>query len=458
MMRYAAPRQRLYAHARITRAALALAAKLFDAAAINNTGEETMLDRRSFSALLAGAALAPKSAWAQAAGAKTVLYSSAGPDFTLYDIDVENAALTRQSTVTLPGNVQYAWPHPSKKFLYVISTNGEPGGGDAPKGDTHVASAFRIDPATGALTKHGPEPRLPSRPIHTSVDATGRFLLIAFNQPSNVVVHRIEDDGTIGARVEQPMLDTGIYGHQIRTTPGNKTAILITRGNNATAGKPEDPGAIKVFDFNDGVLTNKQSIAGGTNGYGFGPRHHDYHPTKPWLYVSIERQNQVYQYEMNEDGAIASKPPVIKNTLALPRRPEVAQGAGTIHIHPNGRFAYVPNRASGTVKFQGKDVFAGGENNIAVFALDQQTGEPTAIQHVEGHGVQLRTFAIHPSARLLVAASIQPMLMRDGDTLRNESAGLSVYRMGEDGKLSYVRKYDVDTAKGTQFWSGMVTL
>jgi 6-phosphogluconolactonase len=418
-----------------------------------------MINRRTFAALAAASIAAAKNAWAQTARGKTVFYSAVGPDLTHYDMDVAAATLTPRGSVTLPGNAQYAWPHPSKRYFYVISTNGEPGGGDAPKGDTHVATAFRINPATGALTKHGPEPRLPSRPIHASVDATGRFLLIAFNEPSNVVIHRINDDGTIGALVNQKeKLDTGIYGHQIRTTPGNKTAILITRGNNATATKSEDPGAIKVFGFDNGVLTDLESIAAGNNGYGFGPRHHDYHPTKPWVYVSIERQNQLYVYEMNTDGSLAPKPLFIKGSLGAPRVPNVAQGAGTIHIHPNGRFAYVPNRASGTVKFNGKDVFAGGENNMAVFALNEQTGEPTLIQNIDGHGIQLRTFGIDPSGRLLVAASIQPMLVRDGTNVTNLSAGLSVYRIGGDGKLTFVRKYDVDTAKGTQFWSGMVTL
>lgn len=420
-----------------------------------------MIDRRTFATLVAGAAIAPRLSWAQPSGGKTVFYSAAGPDLTLYDIDVEGGTLTRRNTVRLPGNVQYAWPHPNRKFFYITSTNGEPGGGDAPKGDNHSVTAFRIDPENGTLVKHGADVRLPTRPIHNSVDATGRFLLIAYNEPSNVTVHRIEEDGTIGALVEQKesRLDFGIYGHQIRMTPGNKTAILITRGNNATARKAEDPGAIKVFGFEDGQLSNLESITpNGMPGYGFGPRHHDYHPAKPWLYVSIERQNQIQQYKMNADGSISNEPPVIRTTLATLRRPEVAQGAGTIHLHPNGRFAYIPNRASGTVKEGGKDVWAGGENNIAVFALDDATGEPHAIQHVEGHGVQLRTFAIHPSARLLVAASIQPMLMRDGNKLRTESAGLSVYRMAEDGRLTYLRKYDIDTAKGTQFWSGMVTL
>jgi hypothetical protein len=47
------------------------------------------------------------------------------------------------------------------------------------------------------------------------------------------------------------------------------------------------------------------------------------------------------------------------------------------------------------------------------------------------------------------------MPLADGSTL---TAGLMVYRMAADGKLTFVRKYDVDTAKGQQFWSGIVTL
>ena len=119
---------------------------------------------------------------------------------------------------------------------------------------------------------------LPSRPIHTSVDRSGEFLLTAYNIPSNVTVHRLEADGTIGELVHQPAkLDTGIYAHQVLTTPSNQTAILVTRGNNAAPGKPEDPGALKLYGFKRGVLTDMASIAPGT-GHGFGPRHLDFHP------------------------------------------------------------------------------------------------------------------------------------------------------------------------------------
>ncbi len=176
--------------------------------------------------------------------AKTVFYSSVGPELARYDVDVADAALQRRGAVTLPANVQYAWPHPSKRYLYVVSSNGGPG----LAGDTHLASALRIDPASGALAPHGEPRTLPSRPIHASVDGAGEFLLTAYNAPSNVTVHRLNRDGTIGDQVSQPgKPDAGIYAHQVRTTPGNQTAILVTRGNNAAPGKPEDPGALKLY-------------------------------------------------------------------------------------------------------------------------------------------------------------------------------------------------------------------
>jgi 6-phosphogluconolactonase len=417
-----------------------------------------MITRRTFTTLLAGmagVAATPRLLWSQTAMSKTVLYASVGPELTLFDIDMADAVLAKRGTVTLPANIQYAWPHPSTRYFYVVSSNGGPG--EIP-GDTHLASAFRVDPGTGTLTPHGEPQALPSRPIHCCVDATGGYLLTAFNFPSAVTVHRINPDGTLGDLVRQPTQpDSGIFAHQIRTTPSNQSAILVTRGNNAREGKPEDPGALKVFGFNNGVLTNQASVAPGT-GLGFGSRHLDFHPQQPWVFVSIERQNQLYTYKLQLDNFLAPDPLFITTTLADPGNVRPGQAAGAIHVHPTGRFVYVTNRNSGTVDFEGKKVSNGGENNIAVFATDQATGKPILIQNCEAHAIHLRTFSIDSSGRLLVAASILPMAVRDGNTVTTLAAGLSVYRIGSDGRLDFVRKYDVETGKFMQFWSGMVTL
>jgi 6-phosphogluconolactonase len=385
---------------------------------------------------------------------KTVYYASIGPELTLYDIDVEGAALAKRGAVMLPANIQYVWPHPSGSYLYAVSSNGGPGG---LVGDTHRANALIVDPATGALRLHGAAVALPSRPIHASVDASGAFLLTAYNSPSHVTVHRLNADGTIGAEVAQPQrLDTGIYAHQILAAPGNATALLVTRGNDAKPDKPEDPGAIKTFGFANGVLTNLASIAPG-NGLGFGPRHLDFHPTRPWVFVSIERQNKLCFYTLDAGTGLSRTPIFVTDTLANPQ-PEVRQAAGAIHVHPSGRFVYVTNRASDLVESNGTKVVVNGENNIAVFAIDQATGEPTLIQNADGNAYELRTFGIEPSGRLLVAASIKPVLVRGSDGIKTVPARLGVFHVGADGRLTLQRQYDVDTGAATQFWSGMVTL
>ncbi len=378
---------------------------------------------------------------------KTVYYASVGPVLTLYDIDIGAGALIKRSAVTLPANIQYAWPHPSRRTLYVVSSNGGPGS----IGDKHFANALAIDPATGALRPHGDAAPLPSRPIHASVDRSGRFLLTAYNNPSNVTVHRINAHGTIGQAVRQSdRLDTGIYAHQVLAMPDNRAVVLVTRGNNAGGGTPEDPGALKTFSFNDGALTNLASIAP-SNGLGFGPRHLDFHPTKPWAYVSVERQNKLYVYKFDAATGLSREPAFIKESLANPAAP-VAQGAGPIHVHPNGKYVYMTNRTWPADRGERDMTQRGGEDTVAVFAIDQQTGAPTRLQNLDGRGIQLRTFGIDPDGRLLVVASI--MARTDGTS----PAGISMMRIGGDGRLEFLRKYDVDTGKLFQFWSGMVTL
>jgi len=217
--------------------------------------------------------------------------------------------------------------------------------------------------------------------------------------------------------------------------PGNRSVTLVTRGNNASGGKPEDPGAIKTFGFANGMLSNLASIAPG-NGLGFGPRHLDFHPTKPWAFVSIERQNKLYVYKLDDATGLARDPMFIKDTLSNPAS-SAPQGAGPVHVHPDGRFVYVTNRTFPASGSGAREISTGGENTVAVFAIDQTTGEPNRIQTIDGGGIQLRTFGVDPSGRMLAVASI--MALEDG-TL---PAGITVIHVGGDGKLEFARKYEI---------------
>jgi 6-phosphogluconolactonase len=397
----------------------------------------------------------PQSASAATASNGVALYASVGAELTHYDVDVEAATLVRRGTVTLPANVHYAWPHASAHCLYVGSSNSASGMG--PAGDEHHVTAFRIEPASGALTRHGGPIPLPTRPIHLTTDIPSEHLLVAFSNPSAIRVYRVNGDATPGEEVTQPEpADAGIYAHQVRVSPNNRLAILVTRGHDAARGKLEEPGALMVFGFRSGLLTNEVSVAP-NGGYGFGPRHLDFHPTEPWVYVSLERQNKLDMFQITGD-ALSAAPAFRKDTLAEPRNIRGRQVAGTVHVHPNGRFVYVANRASSTTDIEGKPVFAGGENTLAVYRIDPATGEPIPIQHVDTRGIHCRTFHIDPSGRVLVAAHIMPLVVKEGSTFHTVPASLAVFRIGADGRLDFIRKYDVDVGDKTMFWMGMVRL
>ncbi len=414
-----------------------------------------MFSRRALLSMVAGGIAAPRMASAQPASQKVALYANVGADLTRYDVDVAGAELIKRETVTLPAGVQYAWPHASRRYLYVASSSSASGYGKA--GTEHHVTALSIDPATGALKQHGSPITLPTRPIHISTDIPSENILVAFNNPSALRVYRINKDFTPGDEVTQPgPIDAGIFAHQVRTTPDNRLAILVTRGNEGTPTKAEDPGALKVFDYKNGVLTNAVSIAP-NGGKEFGPRHLDFHPTEPWMYVSIETQNKMVMYRMDK-GAIGPDIVHRADTLAEPNNIRARQAAGTVHVHPNGRFLYGANRAEATTEFQGKQVFKGGENSIVVYAINQSNGMPTPIQHIETQKIHPRTFHIHPGGRLMVVQHNLPVNVRDGDAVKTIAAGLSIFRIGDDGKLTFARTYDIDVGDKTMFWMGMVPL
>jgi 6-phosphogluconolactonase len=382
---------------------------------------------------------------------RVALYAAVGPDLSTYAVDIAGATLSKASTVSLPFAVQYAWPHPSKKFLYVAWSNGM-------QGDRHGVTAYRIDSA-GALTPHGPSVEIRHRPVHLTVDANATHVLIAYNNPSSLSVHNLNPDGTLGGEVKQPgPIDGGTYAHQIRVHPSNKMVVMVTRGNGPAPKRPEDPGALKIYSYKDGVLANRQSIAP-NGGFGYQPRHVDFHPTQPWMYLNLERQNQLQIYKTVNGESVQSSALFTKDTLDNQAASKPAQMTGAIHVHPSGRFVYVSNRASGTLEVDGKQIWEGGENTIGVYAIDQKTGEPTRIQNIDSGGMHARTFALDDRARILVAANQNAVTKREGTVESRVPASLAVFRIGDDGKLSFVRKYDVETGQGRSLmWVGMVTL
>jgi 6-phosphogluconolactonase (cycloisomerase 2 family) len=379
---------------------------------------------------------------------KTVAYVAVGADLTRYEVDIAAAALARRETVTASAMVQFACADASARHLYVASSDSAPGQG--PAGTRHHLTVFQIDRADGRLTPHAAPPlALPSRPIHISTDVPSRHLLVAFNHPAGIGVYRINSDGSLCSALPVPSgIDFGIFPHEVLPTPDGRQVILVTRGHDPEPGRPEQPGALKVFDYSDGRLSAEVSIAP-NGGFGFGPRNLAFHPSGAWIYVTLERQNALVTFR-REAGRIAETPAFHENTLLEPNNVRGRQMVGTVEVHPLGQAVYVANRGVPVTDADGRRLFTGGENAIAVFAIEPTSGRPALVQHVDTRGIHCRTFQIDPSGRLMVCAHVVGQ-----DT--GLPTQLTVFRVGQDGQLSFARAYNVDTGGLRMWWMGLVT-
>ena len=378
------------------------------------------------------------------------VYASVGKMLTRYEFDGDRSSLIKRETLELPFNVQYAWAHPTQPFLYLACSNGSP----SEVGSAHCLVSLVLNGQSGVMSRMGEPVGLAARAVHMTLDQKGQFILVAYNKPSRVSVHRLLANGLIGEEVEQTQtLDTGIYAHQVRVSLSNKSVIVVARGNNAKENQPEDPGSLRVFSFSESGQLKTSSTVAPKQGYGFGPRHLDFHPSKPWVYVSLERQNGLHMYLANEMGdQVADQPSYVKPTLSEEPGSRPRQRSGTVHVHPNGRSVYVANRASG---LDSEQMYVGGENNIAVYRIDAISGEPTIIQHMDTRGVVARTFALDKTGTLLLAANSQTIRVKKDGQQTLIPASLALFHVLNDGSLAYVGKTDVPVGEEVLFWMGI---
>jgi 6-phosphogluconolactonase (cycloisomerase 2 family) len=388
---------------------------------------------------------------------KTMLYGALGAEMGAYSINLDTAELTLEQTTKLPAGMQYAWPNKARTLMYFVTSDSGPM--QKTKLPNHYIQVYKIL-KSGALEPHGDAIKLGNRPLHCSLDIAEKNLLIAYNDPAELTIHRVLPDGRIGEQVKQQVpLDFGITPHQVRVTPHDNIVVFPTRGHHPVGASKESPGSVRLFAYDSatGLISKQLPSIAPNGGYGFGARHVDFHPTKPWMFLLVESQNELHVYDYSKDG-IDHTPRFKTDCLAGAKQGGSRQLTSAIHFHPNGKFVYVTNRAHDTEEHNGQKVFKGGVNDITVYAVDQTTGEPTLVQHAETYGIFPRTFGIDPTGKVLVVGNEDPLLVRDGDKITKVLPSLVTYKIGDDGKLTFVKKYDHKDNGEVCFWIGVERL
>lgn len=291
----------------------------------------------------------------------------------IYTCRLDTATGTLQIVDTTAGiaNPSFLTLSADHKYLYAVAENG--GKPEAPYGSV---VAYRVGPA-GQLEKINEQPSYGVAPCYISLDATGRYALVANYATGNVATYGIGPDGALSDSIcvvqhpgKQP------WAHMIIPMPGHNDRVLAV-----------DKGADQLFGYRleGGQLTMTDSLRMSP---GAGPRHFAFHPADPTLgFVLNENSCSLAAVRFNADG---THPQVLDSLSTLPADFQGNNTCADVHVHPNGRFVYGSNR---------------GHNSIAVFSVEPASGKLALLGHQATQGEIPRNFMLTPDGKLLLVAN-----------------------------------------------------
>ncbi|MGN6704149.1 MAG: lactonase family protein, partial [Burkholderiaceae bacterium] len=266
--------------------------------------------RRALLASAAGLGLAslpqPRTRAAIPRSTPQVLYAGVGAALIRYEVDAPQgrpARLVEREAVALPQAVGAAALHPSRRWLVVATSNAESPRHGAPL--RHALLVFRLAPGSGTLTPHGEPLPLPSMAVHLAIDPAGTRLLAACYQPSAVLAWRLGADGRPQGDATRLGRDAvGVFAHQTAFSPRGDRAVVCARGNDARPGHAEDLGSLTALAWRGSAPVPTDHL---TMPPGLGPRDLVFHPSRPLLYVAMERGNALQAIGF-ENGHFARRP------------------------------------------------------------------------------------------------------------------------------------------------------
>ena len=251
------------------------------------------------------------------------------------------------------------------------------------------------------------------RPGYLRTDSKGRFLAGNHYGPGKISIWRLREGIFEGETIQELALEP--KAHSTVFSPDDTWLLVPATGPNKVL--------VTRMDLANGKATPAQENGGPTGeGRAQQPRHLIFHPSKPIIYTSNERESPgVCVWEWNSgDGTMRP----VQDIVSLPEGFQGRMSTADLHLTPDARFLYLSNR-DGTDKKSPT-----GQDSIVGFRVDGSTGRLTFIGHNPCERVP-RSFAVAPSGRFVYVAG-------QGD------GKLGAYRVDRaNGALTRVAQYDV---------------
>lgn len=303
-----------------------------------------------------------------------------------FKLDTEKGIITDIEVASSLQNPTYLAISKDNKYLYSVVKEGKQGG----------VAAFLIHHETKSLELLNIQVQDGAPPCHVNVDDENQTVVIAnyhkgtvesyvVNGELQTVTSIIRHKGSGPNEERQEKAHT----HYAAFTPDQQYVVAVDLGTDQ----------LVTYALHNGVLTkvNELRIKPGS-----GPRHLAFHPNGTYAYMMTELSSEIIVLIYHaENGSFQE----IQSISTLPKDWSEESYGSAIHISADGRFVYAANR---------------GHNSIALFQVNDMTGELQFIEctHTEGHWP--RDFELDPTGTFLVAANEKSnnlaLFLRDKET------------------------------------------
>ncbi len=279
----------------------------------------------------------------------------------VFGLDAATCAMTRMSMVFAAQQAWYGAIDSKGQHVYIASlAEGK-------------VLAYTIDRVAGSLTLIN-SVAAGGAPAHLALDRTDKFLFAAGFDAGKVIVLPVRPDGGLAMGMT---LSVGRNPHSTAIDPSNRYLFVQNMGS--------DTISQFGFDARTGVLTpNAQPTA--MLPAKTGPRNGAFHPRLPTYYTANELSNTVTTYAFDPKGTVRP----INMQTTVPAGFAGATFTAEVHLSASGRFAYLSNR---------------GADTIAVFTIDQTTGQLTPLAQVAAGGRNPQTQAWDGSGQRFLSAN-----------------------------------------------------
>ncbi|WP_164891069.1 lactonase family protein [Botryobacter ruber] len=321
-----------------------------------------------------------------AATALVYVGTYAGPDsesIFLYRLDTGSGALTRVSAVKAGENPSYLTLDQQQRFLYAVNEVGEYKGR---KGG--AVSAFTVDPRTGELVFLNRQASSGGSLCHISLDKTGKTVLVASYGDGSVTAFPVLADGQLGNYTDTEQHEgtgpnkarqEGPHAHYIHPDPANRFAFAVDLGTDNIMGYRLQPEQARL-------TPNEPPVAFAAKP-GAGPRHMVFHPNGRYAYVINELNSTMTTLAYDSCKGTFSE---IQTSTTIPAGFTENNQCAAVKVSADGKFLYGSNR---------------GHNSIVVFAIDENTGRLTLVEHEPTNGNWPRDFTLDLTGTVLLVAN-----------------------------------------------------